>query len=137
MCSLTRGLASGADLKSSPEHALRAAQLTSDRHRKQLARSLRRTIIEAHRVAPTRAAIVIINRHAVLDTEHAITALVSRLINSEPVSPEGMALVKMILTNGDSSPLYNASKPGALRREVLIATAPSTRRTTSCRSPYS
>ncbi|MBV9007001.1 MAG: hypothetical protein JO181_20200, partial [Solirubrobacterales bacterium] len=68
---LTRGLASGADLKSC--HALRAAQLTSDRHRKQLARSLRRTIIEAHRVAPTRAAIVIINRPAVLDTEHAIT----------------------------------------------------------------
>jgi hypothetical protein len=120
---LTRALAGGTDPSSSPELATRAAQLTSDRSRKQLARSLRRALTEAYSPALTRTRISIINRRAVLDAEEAVTALISRLRSPEPVSADGMAMTEQMLTNGDSSPLYNRAEPGTLRRHVLVATA--------------
>ena len=56
---LTRALAEGADSSASPELALRARQLTSERNRRTLARGLRRTIAEARQPAMTRARVVI------------------------------------------------------------------------------
>jgi hypothetical protein len=56
---LTRALAEGADPGTRPELALRAAQLTGKRSRRTLARTLRRTIAEAHQPALTRARAVI------------------------------------------------------------------------------
>src|SRR5262249_32959583 len=61
---LTRRLAEGADPGASDELAVRAAQLTSNRTRRSLARAMRRTIAEAHRPAMTRARVVIIRRAA-------------------------------------------------------------------------
>jgi hypothetical protein len=120
---LTRELAEGTEPGSSPERGLRAAQLTSDRRRKQLARTLRRTISEAHQPGLTRSRVVIINRAQVVDAEHAINAMVARLGYAEPVRAEGMAIAQRILTNADSSPLYNSAEAGALRRQMLVATA--------------
>jgi len=119
---LTRELAEGAEPSSSPERALRAAQLASPRGRKQLARSLRRTMTEARHPQLTRSPVVIINRPQVLGAEEAINAMVARLGHAEPVRAEGMAIAHQILTNADGSPLYNAAGPGALRRQVLVAT---------------
>jgi hypothetical protein len=120
---LTRELADGADPGSSPERALRAAQLTSNRRRKRLERTLRRTISEAHNPhLPTRSRVVIINRAAVLDADQAIKAMIARLSDAEPVHAKGMAIAERMLTNAERSPLYNAAERGALRRLVLVAT---------------
>ncbi len=120
---LTRELAEGADPTSSPVLALRAAQLTSERCRRQLRRTLRQTVAEAHRPSMTRFAVTIIRRRAVLDAEDALETTIERLASPEPVAPEGMALIERLLTNADASPLYNVSAPSALRRVVLVATA--------------
>jgi hypothetical protein len=120
---LTRELSGGADPASSPELSRRAAQLTSSRTRKQLARTLRRTIGEAHHPALTRSRVVIIRRAAVLDAEGALNVMIDRLGSSEPVRAEGMAIAERILTDADSSPLYNPAEPGALRHLVRVATA--------------
>jgi hypothetical protein len=118
----TRELAQGAEPGSSPERGLRAAQLTSDRRRKQLARTLRRTISEAHERGLAQSRVIIINRAQVIDAEDAINAMVARLGDAEPVRAEGMAIAERVLTNADSSPLYSSAEPGALRRQVLVAT---------------
>ena len=120
---LTRALAEGADPGTRAELALRAAQLTSDCSRRTLARTLRRTIAEAHRPALTRSRVVIISRAAVLDAEGAINAMIERLGSSQPVRAEGMAIGERILTDAERSPLYNSSEPGTLRRVIAVATA--------------
>jgi hypothetical protein len=119
---LTLALAEGADPGTRPELALRAAQLTSDRTRKALARTMRRTIAEAHKPPMTRSRIVIVRRGAVLDAEDAINAMIARL-GLRPVRAQGMAIAERIVTNADQSPLYNPSEPGALRRVIGVATA--------------
>jgi hypothetical protein len=120
---LTRALAAGADPTSSPERALRARQLTSDRRRRQMIRTLRSTVAEARQPAMTRARVSIINRRAVLEAEDAIQAMVARLRSPDPIAVKGMAMAERILTDGVSSPLYNPAEPGTLRRLVLVSTA--------------
>ncbi len=120
---LTQELAGGADPASSPERALRASQLTSERRRRQLSRTLKRTLAEARGPSVTRALVTIINRRAVLDAADAIQALIDRLSSHEPVTVKGMALAERIITDGVSSPLYGRAEPGTLRRLVLVATS--------------
>jgi hypothetical protein len=120
---LTRALAEGADPGASDELALRARQLTSERNRRTLARSLRRSIADAHRPTRTRGAVPIIDRRGVLDAEPAIAEMVERLLGPRPVQAAGMAMIERILTNADRSPLYNPSRPGALRQTIHVATA--------------
>jgi hypothetical protein len=119
---LTRELAEGADPSSSPEHALRARQLSSDRSRRQLARTLRRTIAEARKPQMTRSRVVIIRRGAVLEAEDALELMIARLGSSEPVCAKGMAIAMQIVTDTDRSPLYNPAEPGTLQRLVVVAT---------------
>ena len=119
---ITRALAEGVDPMTRDELSLRADQLTSTRTRATLARAMRRTIAEAHKPAMTRSRVLIIRRGAVLQAEDAITALIERLTDHEPVRAEGMAIAERILTNADRSPLYNDSEPGSLRRLITLAT---------------
>ncbi len=121
---LTRALAEGADPNASGELALRARQLTSQRNRKVLARSLRGAIVEAHQPTMSRMRTSIIDRRAVLDAEASITEMIERLGGTSPMQPQGIALLVRILTNADgASPLYNASEPGTLRRTIRTASA--------------
>jgi len=120
---LTRELADGANPASTPERALRAAQLTSERRRRQMIRTFDRTLAEAHRPSVNRALVTIINRRAVLGAADAIQAMIERLRSPEPVSVRGMAQAEQIITDGLSSPLYGRAEPGTLRRLVLVATA--------------
>jgi len=119
---LTRELAEGADPDASPELALRAAQLSSARSRKQLARTLLRTLADAHRPPMTRSRVVIIRRDAVLEAEGELSAMRERLAGSEPVRAEGMAIAEQIITRAESSPLYNRAERGALGRLLVAAT---------------
>ena len=120
---LTRALAEGADPTGNEELALRARQLTSERTRRMLARTLRRTIADARRPARTRSAAAIIDRGAVLDAEDAIAEMIARLLALRPVQAQGMALLERIITNPDQSPLYNSGARGTLRRVISSATA--------------
>jgi RNase P protein component len=120
---LTAELATGADPGSSPELALRAAQLTSKRERNLLARTVRRTIAEARKPAILPHNVVIIRRRAVLDAEPALQALIERLGRPEPVSAKGMALAERIFSDAEHSPLYNPAESGALSRLARLAAA--------------
>ena len=123
----TRDLAAGADPLARPELAPRAAQLISRRERATVARSLRRTLQDAHASRPTLGGPVLIRRGAVRHAEDVITAVISRLEGPHPVSPRGMAQIRRLLTNADQSPLYNNAAPGALRQAmsaVLCALEP-------------
>ena len=108
---------------SSDALALRAGQLTSKRNRRSLARAMRRTIDEAHKPPMARSRVVIIRRGAVLEAEDAIKAMIARLRSPQPLQAKGLAIAERILTNADHSPLYNRSEPGALRRQISLATA--------------
>jgi hypothetical protein len=118
---LNAELAAGAPPALSPELTLRASQLTSERSRHELARAWRRTLREAHRPAIGRSTGSIIRRGAVVDAEAAIESVVSRLSGGAPVAVQGMAMLERLLTDGGSSPLYNAAEPGTLRRHVRLA----------------
>jgi len=120
---LNRELAAGADPRASDELALRARQLTSERNRRTLARTLRRTFAEAQRAPMTRGRAVIIDRAAVLHAKDAIAEMIERLDSKRPVRAQGVALLEQILTNADRSPLYNRSEPGSLRRMLRVAIA--------------
>jgi hypothetical protein len=119
---LLRDLAAGAPPALSPELALRASKLASDRHRRHLAGALGRAIREAHQPAPTRSSISIVDRVAVIDAEAAIQALIDRLRSDQPVALQGVAIVERLVTEGAASPLYNKATAGTLRRQVLAAT---------------
>jgi hypothetical protein len=120
---LNRELAENADPGPSPELALRASRLSSDRRRKQLARTLSGFIRDANHPRLTRPPVVTINRAAVRDAEDAIITMITRLDDAEPVDARGMAIAERIITDGADSPLYRYGQPGALRGLVLTATA--------------
>lgn len=120
---LTERLAIGADPTSSPELSLRAEQITRGRYRRRLARSLRHAIAEADEPPRTRSRMVLVHRRAVRDAAPELKLLIGRLEDGQPVEPEGVAISEQILTDGISSPLYNATAPGALRRMAVLATA--------------
>lgn len=120
--SLTRALSDGADPAGSPGLALRARQLTSDRARRELGRSLRRAVFDAHHPAPSRCAVGLMRRGAVIEAEDLIDLLVKRLRSPVPVSPEGAALVQRMLNDGPWSPMYSPAGAGALRWLVRLAT---------------
>ncbi len=121
--SLTHELSEGADPTVSPALALRARQLTSDRSRRMLARSLRRTVHEALHPVPRRVTFGPLRRGAVIDAEDVIDVLVKRLHSPEPIAAEGAALIQRVLSDGAWSPLYSTAPGGTLRRLVVLATA--------------
>jgi hypothetical protein len=114
----TRDLAAGADPLVRPELAPRAAQLISRRERATMARSLHRTLRDAHASRATLGGPALIRRGPVRHAEDVITAVITRLEGPHPVSPRGMAQIRRLLTNADNSPLYNDAAPGALRQTM-------------------
>ena len=119
---LTHALARGERCATRPELALRAAQLTSLRNRRGLARTLRRAVADAHRPLTNPYRVALIRRKAVLEAEPAIAAMIERLGNDAQVQAEGMAMAEEIITNANCSPLYNPSEPSTLRRQIRVAT---------------
>jgi hypothetical protein len=120
---LTARRAEGADPNSTPELALRAHQLTSDRHRRRMARTLRRTVSEARNPSMTRMLVSVVNRSAVLQANDAIQATITRLASPDPVTVKGMAMLEEMITNGMTSPLYGRAEPGAFGRQLMVTRA--------------
>ena len=98
----------------------RAAQLTSPRNRRALARSLNRIVGELER--PSLVSAVPLNRRGLRRHLPLIRLLAARLGQLErPVTAQGMLLVEELLTDGYTSPLYlgGSSRGPADRRQPL------------------
>jgi hypothetical protein len=95
-----------------PQSALlvwRAAELTSDRNRTILARSLTGIVQELEH--PALISAVPLNRAALRPHVPLLRSLAARLNELErPVAPRGMVLVEELLTDGLTSPLYSGGR---------------------------
>jgi hypothetical protein len=111
---LDRQLGEGAVSWCSQIHAARAVQLTGDRHRRGLARSLERLVENAE--DPTArfiSAVIPPCREQVREAMPLLLTVASRLRSAEPVDARGVARLRALLADG-SGPCYMPSRPDAL-----------------------
>jgi hypothetical protein len=113
---LDRQLSSGTVSWRSPVHPARSLQLTSDRRRRRLARSLERLIEVTEQPAAFRGSVVPPCCEQVRDATPQIAAIARRLRSRTPVDARGVAYLRELLCNGDS-PVYLRSSAGALAAE--------------------
>jgi hypothetical protein len=117
--SLDRELASGIAPWRSPAHAARALQLTSARRRESYAAGLERVLAETERTGgrmSTRfSGVVMPDPASVILCAPAIWEIVAALRRPAPVSAEGMARLRSLLTDG-AGPLYCAGSAVELRQ---------------------
>jgi hypothetical protein len=115
-------LAGGAAADQSPELALRASQLTSERNRNALADSLEGVARVAHGTARRRTASPPLASRDVRACSGQLMDL-ARLLRARPeVGASGVALTQRLLTDG-SGPLYIYGQNDALWRAVRDAGA--------------
>jgi hypothetical protein len=112
--SLDQQLALGVEPWRSSIHAARARQLTSDRARRKLGRSLERLIEEAEAPPQRRFGVAVpLAREGVREARPLLLTLASRLRDNAPVAPRGVAALKDLLTNG-AGPFYTDGYPETL-----------------------
>jgi hypothetical protein len=114
-------LLGGVDLDGSPELALRAAQLTSSRHRRALANSLGAVLGAAEGDRP-RSAAVPLARGEVRAARAALGELEQALRERATVEPAGVVLTERLLTDG-TGPLYIHAKTDGLWHAAKCASA--------------
>lgn len=112
--SLDSALARGADPAGRPQLAMRAAQLEHPRHRRALARTLRRVVAEATAPRPAARPIVAIARKQVLAHANDLLGLAVRLDCPHPADPTGIAIARQLVTDAVESPLYVEDGPSTL-----------------------
>ena len=116
---LDRQLAAGVVPWHSKLHAARALQLTSDRSRRALARSLEQLV--EHADGPPvqrRSAAVPPCRPQVSEARPVILAIAARLRATAPVDARGTARLRLLLTDG-TGPCYTPSRrPDALAAQL-------------------
>ena len=114
-------LAGGEDPASDPALILRAAQLRSARHRRQLAASVERLARESEFPQnPALSSAVPIHREQVAVARESLVSLARLLRDSEQIGPRGIAMVQQLLTDGGSV-LYRKSARGAVQLKVQRA----------------
>lgn len=107
-------LAAGVPSWRSPSHAARALQLTGDRDRRALARSLERLLEAVERIpTPVRGGAIRPCRGQVLGALPEIMAISALLRSAEPIDARGVAMLRLVLSDG-AGPCYVRSRPGAL-----------------------
>ena len=116
---LDRDLASGVVSWRSPRHATRALQLTSRRRRDGLAKTLERTLDNAHepKLALLMSSMVMPCRRSVLGCVTQFADLAACLRGPEPVAAEGVARMEALLCDGSGS-LYTPNRSGELQRSL-------------------
>jgi hypothetical protein len=117
---LTRRLAQGADSTESRELALRAGQLTAKQTRELVAHSLEELVELSCRARSPFTAQVPINRANVGAARGELLGLARRLRREEPVTPQGMALAVLLLTDPEL-PLFGASSEDELYDAIIQA----------------
>jgi hypothetical protein len=118
--SLDFQLGAGVPPWQSPTLAARARQLTSERNRDTLARSLERLVELAEEPrSPYRTSVVPPCRPQVREARPLMLAMAHRLRAREPVNARGVARLNHTLTDG-AGPCYVPSRPDALRLELKV-----------------
>lgn len=119
---LDRELASGADPNAVAARRQRALKLVGERSRQRLAASLESLLTEAgepHSTARAFSTRVPIARAAIRDSRQSIETIVGWLQAPTHVSPQGVAMLSLLLTDG-ASPIYGGRTvpSGELRRAL-------------------
>jgi hypothetical protein len=102
---LDRELACGGDPNATPLRRERARQLLGDRLRHQLAESLERLLADAERAPAPFSSRVPIARAAIRDSRRDLEWVIGRLEAPAYISPQGVAMVSVMLSDG-TSPLF-------------------------------
>jgi hypothetical protein len=111
-------LATGVEPRRTQTHEARARQLTRDRVRRNLARSLE-LLVEQVEDPPrlSLGAVVYPSRARVREARPLILTLASRLRSNAPVNPRGVAALRELLADG-VGPVYTHGDPDALKRRL-------------------
>jgi hypothetical protein len=110
-------IARGVDPSGSPQLTLRAWQLVQLSSRRRVARTLRRTVFQAHEQRINGlSSIVPVSRRAVLECSQGLLGVADAIETFDRVNPCGVARALELITDG-AGPLYN---PAA---ERLLGTA--------------
>jgi hypothetical protein len=117
---LTRELASGVASIDSRELALRAGQLTAKSTREVVACSIEDLLQEAARPNPVLTAKVPIDSSKVTAVSEQLSDLADRLRTPDPVRPQGMALVLLLLTDTER-PLFGTGTEDELSTAIVDA----------------
>jgi len=114
-----RQLASGADPKSDLVRQARAQQLVGQEIRRKLAASLERLLAAAYAGPRPFTSKVPIARAAIRDSRWDLDTIVERLRAPGHISPQGVAMITVLLCDG-AGPLYGNSPTGSheLRRAL-------------------
>jgi hypothetical protein len=119
---LDRQLAAGIDPRSTAALAARAERITSRRSRTCLANGLERALSSARHPRAGLSAAVRPQAPELITAASVLTVLDRVLRGPGPVSPQGIALLRTLLTDA-GSPLYQQSTPGALADLLASAAA--------------
>jgi hypothetical protein len=124
---LDRLLAEGADPAETAALSLRARQLQRPRRRRALAKGLEGAIVQAKRYSGSHIDSPI-SQEEVARAHPLLLSLAERLRGHEAVSPRGVAIVKLLLTDSTSpifSPGWSRARaaPGELERQARAALA--------------
>jgi hypothetical protein len=99
--------------------AWRADELTSDRERRRLARSLRWLLTTIEGSAPLRLSPVPLNWRALRRQRRTMEEIASLLADTRrPVSPRGVVLTRRLILDSLESPIYNRHHAGELARAL-------------------
>lgn len=88
----------------------RAGELTSPRHRAQLARLCRHFVAER---GDPRCRAYAVNRQVLAEQLHQLALLAKRLEDDRPVTPQGVILAERVLLDG-AGPLFNSTRADEL-----------------------
>ena len=103
---LDRELAAGIAPWRSPRHAARALQLTRERNRRGLARTLERLVEQAEvPTTPLRGAVIPPCREQVMEARPLLLAIAGRLRSAGPIDARGIARLRRLLSDGNG-PCY-------------------------------
>ncbi len=119
---LDQELASGADPNTDPLRHQRALELVEEETRRRIAANLRRALAEAEAPRSPFSVKAPIARAAIRDSREDVEDVADRLSDPTPVSPQGVARARMLLTDG-TSPLYGEETTAPQLRWSLAATA--------------
>lgn len=117
---LDRELAAGVAPDSSAVLALRAQRVTRPGARRDLAESVERALVVGMRPAAARSPAVLLCRDKVREAAGELRELVGCLVAPGPVPARGVALVRILLSDG-GGPLYRSHSTCDLRARVREA----------------
>lgn len=115
-----RLLARGEDPDRSPLLAVHAERIVRPSSRAELAAALRRVLADSESPAVARPSRVRVRRQEVRRAAESLRAMVARLEARAPISPQSVATVRRVLSDG-AGPLFQHDADGELAGQLLWA----------------